>query len=222
MHTISVQKVQLKDPPLPHLLNHTITSSIVILINYMNWINSCTIQYIVGGCFCFRVQHAFSNKLNRHHITDIYYEHNVPFDMILCTCTQNTWNTLPQWMTCNADITVLYCVIWWTKCILNHGKSEGNPDEKLCRKSVKIYHHHCVSWWPSTVISAHVHRTGTWRVWIIIQFQTITQCLYSWWRHPIETLSALVAFWDGNPPATGGFPSKRASNAGFCVFFGVS
>ena len=34
--------------------------------------------------------------------------------------------------------------------------------------------------------------------------------------------SALLALCEGNPPVTGGFPSQRASNAGFDVFFVVS
>ena len=36
---------------------------------------------------------------------------------------------------------------------------------------------------------------------------------YSWWRHGMETLSALLALCGGNPPVTGGFPSQRAGDA---------
>ena len=39
------------------------------------------------------------------------------------------------------------------------------------------------------------------------------------WRHHMETLSALLALCEGNPPVTGGFPSQKASNTGFGVFF---
>ena len=35
---------------------------------------------------------------------------------------------------------------------------------------------------------------------------------HPWWRHQVETFSALPALCDGNPPVTGGFPSQRASN----------
>ena len=31
----------------------------------------------------------------------------------------------------------------------------------------------------------------------------------TWWRHEMETLSALLALCEGNPPVTGGFPLKR-------------
>ena len=30
-----------------------------------------------------------------------------------------------------------------------------------------------------------------------------------WWRHPMETFSALPALCEWNPPVTGGFPSQR-------------
>ena len=43
----------------------------------------------------------------------------------------------------------------------------------------------------------------------------------SWLRHDMEALSALQALCEGNPPVTGGFPSQRASDAGFDAFFGV-
>ena len=36
------------------------------------------------------------------------------------------------------------------------------------------------------------------------------------------SISALLALCEGNPSVTGGFPSQRASDAGFDVFFDVS
>ena len=35
----------------------------------------------------------------------------------------------------------------------------------------------------------------------------------SWWRHDMETNSALPALWEGNTKITRGFPSQRVSNA---------
>ena len=42
------------------------------------------------------------------------------------------------------------------------------------------------------------------------------------WHYHMETLSALLALCEGNPPITGGFPPQRAGNAGFGDFFDVS
>ena len=41
----------------------------------------------------------------------------------------------------------------------------------------------------------------------------VIKCPSMWWRHGMETLSALLALCGGNPPVTGGFPSQRGNNA---------
>ena len=40
-----------------------------------------------------------------------------------------------------------------------------------------------------------------------------------WWRHQMETFSALLALCEGNPPVTGGFPSQKPVTRIFDVFF---
>ena len=41
----------------------------------------------------------------------------------------------------------------------------------------------------------------------------------SWWRHPMETFSMLLALCEGNPPVISGFPSQRPVTWSFDVFF---
>ena len=41
----------------------------------------------------------------------------------------------------------------------------------------------------------------------------------SWWRHQMETFSALLAICAGNSPVTGEFPSQRPVTRSFDVFF---
>ena len=41
----------------------------------------------------------------------------------------------------------------------------------------------------------------------------------SWWRHQMDTFSALLALCEGNPSVTGGFPSQRPVTRSFDVFF---
>ena len=41
----------------------------------------------------------------------------------------------------------------------------------------------------------------------------------SWWRHQMETFSALLAICAGNSPVPGEFPSQRPVTWGFDVFF---
>ena len=40
-----------------------------------------------------------------------------------------------------------------------------------------------------------------------------------WWRHQMETFSALLVSLSGNPPVTGGFPSQRPVTLSFGVLF---
>ena len=41
--------------------------------------------------------------------------------------------------------------------------------------------------------------------------------IYPWWRHQIETFSALLAFCAGNSPVTGEFPTQRTVTRSFGV-----
>ena len=41
----------------------------------------------------------------------------------------------------------------------------------------------------------------------------------TWWRHQMETFSALLALCAGNSPVTGEFPSQRPVTRSFGVFF---
>ena len=43
--------------------------------------------------------------------------------------------------------------------------------------------------------------------------------LYIWWRHQMETFSALLAICAGNSPGTGEFPAQRPVTRSFDVFF---
>ena len=41
---------------------------------------------------------------------------------------------------------------------------------------------------------------------------------YAWWRHQMETFSALLAICAGNSPVTGEFPAQRPVTRSFYVF----
>ena len=44
-------------------------------------------------------------------------------------------------------------------------------------------------------------------------------CKFTWWRHQMETISALLAICAGNSPASGEFPAQRPVTRSFDVFF---
>ena len=50
-------------------------------------------------------------------------------------------------------------------------------------------------------------------------FSTQSTPAASWWRHQMETFSALLALCVGNSPATGEFPTQRPVTRNFDVFF---
>ena len=43
--------------------------------------------------------------------------------------------------------------------------------------------------------------------------------IYSWWRYPMETFSALLAIGAGNLPVTGEIPAQIPVTWSFVVFF---
>ena len=43
----------------------------------------------------------------------------------------------------------------------------------------------------------------------------------TWWRHQMETFSALLAICAGNSPVTGEFPTQRPVTRSFDLFFGL-
>ena len=47
----------------------------------------------------------------------------------------------------------------------------------------------------------------------------LCNCSQSWWRHQMETYSALLAICAGNSPVTGEFPAQRPVTWSFDVFF---
>ena len=49
--------------------------------------------------------------------------------------------------------------------------------------------------------------------------RTATRKNMAWWRHQMETFSALLALCEGKPPVTGGFPSQRPATGSFNIFF---
>ena len=44
-------------------------------------------------------------------------------------------------------------------------------------------------------------------------------CIGTWWRHQMETFSALLAICAGNSPVPGEFPAQRPETRSFDVFF---
>ena len=61
---------------------------------------------------------------------------------------------------------------------------------------------------------------GTWKNihWSTPWCQLCRYC-WLWWRHQMETFSALLAICAGNSPVSGEFPAQRPATVSFDVFF---
>ena len=56
--------------------------------------------------------------------------------------------------------------------------------------------------------------------WWVVNFNCMSlPDRYSWWRHQIETFSALLAICAGNSPVADEFPAQRPATRSFDVFF---
>ena len=54
---------------------------------------------------------------------------------------------------------------------------------------------------------------------IWIDYTIYFELYLAWWRHQMETFSALLALCAGNSPVTGEFPAQRPVTQGFGVYF---
>ena len=94
----------------------------------------------------------------------------------------------------------------WFNCIKHNRK---NVNRKLLEitndQSTYFYHDRFISYSVYPIKYAHGY--------------TLCFILLSWWRHQMETFSALLAICAGNSPVTGDFPSQRPVMRSFDVFF---
>ena len=58
-----------------------------------------------------------------------------------------------------------------------------------------------------------------WRMGCSYLIKTVILSAISWWRHQMETFSALLAICAGNSPVSGEFPAQRPVTRSFDVFF---
>ena len=54
---------------------------------------------------------------------------------------------------------------------------------------------------------------------LVTPIHYVTHWLTTWWRHQMETFSALLAICTGNSPVSGEFPAQRPVTRSFDVFF---
>ena len=54
---------------------------------------------------------------------------------------------------------------------------------------------------------------------MVLRDTSVINFSFAWWRHQMETFSALLALCAGNSPVPGEFPAQRPVTRSFHVFF---
>ena len=84
-------------------------------------------------------------------------------------------------------------------------------------------HRYLNQWWPQFSDSSdELIRWPLVDVSVILKVYSPNPCYglrSSWWRHQMETFSALLAICAGNSPVTGKFPAQRPVTRSFDIFF---
>ena len=75
------------------------------------------------------------------------------------------------------------------------------------------------AWNSNSVWNLVAYREFTWAWWVYVKKYPTKICFSSWWRHQMETFSALLALYAGNSSVNGEFPAQRPVTRSFDVFF---
>ena len=65
-------------------------------------------------------------------------------------------------------------------------------------------------------LETHLDLKSRTSIWI---FTSVVILFFTWWRHQMETFSALLAICAGNSPVPGEFPAQRPVTRSFDVYF---
>ena len=120
----------------------------------------------------------------------------------LCVGNSPGTGEFPAQMASNAE----NVSIWWRHHDLAGVRAERDLFclERLSRNKPQSCQHGD-SWWPVGRLSPGHQHPPCWPV--------------PWWRHQMETFSALLALCAGNSPVSGEFPAQRPMTRSFDVFF---
>ena len=70
-----------------------------------------------------------------------------------------------------------------------------------------------------SIVVTYNHYHHQYRIFFIMQCYHYSHSYNAWWRHQMETFSALLIICTGNSPVPGEFPAQRPVTRSFGVFF---
>ena len=120
---------------------------------------------------------------------------------------------LTPWQHKNKTITIIYMVNC-SEVTRAPWRLKSSPVLWFVQHSVKAKHH--IKQQSSTLL---VHCEGdNQHKWSVMRLACPLHNVLTWWRHQMETFSALLAICAGNSPVTGEFPAQMPVTRSFDVF----
>ena len=89
-----------------------------------------------------------------------------------------------------------------------------------CRDVTRLTHSRCIvlqNYEKYSPIRSEIKMS--YLIFIFLWLYHIAHIFVSWWRHQMDTFSALVAICAGNSPVPGEFPAQRPVTRSFDIFF---
>ena len=103
-------------------------------------------------------------------------------------------------------------------CFSYQGSSVKTAFDSLNHATKEIQQCHIMRWCPGFLIHVYLYY-----VWLCVNTCIPVFLLHHesavWWRHQMETFSALLATCAGNSPISGEFPAQRPVKRSFDIFF---
>ena len=85
---------------------------------------------------------------------------------------------------------------------------------------IKFHHHAIETWCTKEIILGdfNISEIDSY-LWVLSRIANFHKSIITWWRHQMETFSALLAICAGNSPVPGEFPTQRPVTRSFDVYF---
>ena len=126
----------------------------------------------------------------------------------------------PLWRHCNDNNNGYLVIVWRYECSPNGDRTQPivvnwwvrNIVNGILYKIINQNHHHHSSTSSTTTTTTRTSSTS-------FSSRRHYHCHSPWWRHQMETFSALLAICAGNSPVPGEFPTQRPVTWSFEVYF---